>query len=101
MCYEKDSEPNTGGSLNLETILIELKEKRRALETAIAALESLKRRYRQKGTRRRGRKGISAQSKSKHRIPDTWAKAAVGAGSGEVIPFPAERRRVRLGRDSS
>lgn len=87
--------------MNLETILVELKEKRRALETAISALEALQRRYRQKGTRTQPRrKRVSAPAKNKTLISDAWTKPAVGANNGELIPFPAVSRRVRAGRNS-
>ena len=86
--------------MTIDRILIDLKAKRRALDTAIAALESLQKRHRERGGPGH-KKHYSASAKSPSLPLKTWVKAAVGAGSGELIPFPAGGRRARSGRDTS
>lgn len=88
--------------MNLETILSELREKRRTLDAAITALESLQKQHRQEGTPSPTRRKRSSAAPVKKRVvADTQTKAAVGASSGELIRFPAVGRRVRVGRGSS
>ncbi len=89
------------GTLSLETILIELKAKRRALNAAITLLESLRRKSRQKTTRSVARrKHLSARAAIKGNTLPVWEKAVADGSNGALIPFPAAIRGPRRGRSS-
>lgn len=82
--------------MKIERILSDLRAKQRALETAISALESLQKKERMAGTLNATRKRNSpAWPRKKRETADISTKAAVGANSGELIPFPAVSRRTR------
>lgn len=87
--------------MDLQTILTDLKEKKRALEAAIAALESLQKKYGFRGARAGMRKkGLSAERGKSRPRAESWAKVTMGSRAGQVISFPGTRSRVRLERDS-
>jgi hypothetical protein len=86
--------------LRLETILVELKREKRALETAIAALESLQKcQRRPRATSRRAKCAVAAAA-NKRRIPEIQMQTVVGLGGGQLIPFPGAKR-FRRGKQRS
>ena len=78
--------------MRLETILRELKEKKRALESAIMALESLQKNQRRSDTRTFKRaKSAVRTSKNRRRVSEIGTQV-LGSGGGQVLPFPSVRR---------
>jgi hypothetical protein len=82
--------------LRLEKILIELKRRKRALEEAIAALESLKKHYRRAGTQRPARvKRAEVAARNKKRTLNARTQASAAVSGGQLIPFPGAKRSRR------
>ncbi|HVO63883.1 MAG TPA: hypothetical protein VMT53_23375 [Terriglobales bacterium] len=84
--------------MRLEKILVELKRKKHALEEAIAALESLKKHYRQADKQRPTRaKRAEVAGRNNKRILDAQTQTAAAIGGGQLIPFPGAKpsRRSR------
>lgn len=80
--------------LRLETILIELKRKKRALEAAIVALERLQKQRRPGAPTPKRTKCARTATKGK-RIPEITMQTAVGLGGGQLIPFPGAKSSRR------
>jgi hypothetical protein len=97
---DRSDDPNLEESLRLETILTELKRKKRALESAIAALERLQD-QRRPGTRTsKGTKSAVRAARCKRRIPEIAMQTAAGSGRGQLIPFPGAKRSGKVGQGS-
>jgi hypothetical protein len=81
--------------LRLETILIELKRKKRALEAAIGALERLQKQRRPGTPTSKRTKCARIAATNTRRIPEITMQTAVGLGGGQLIPFPGAKRSRR------
>lgn len=83
--------------MRLEAILMELNRKKRALEAAIMALESLRKHKRRPrtGTQRRKKSSVAAAADSKRPNSEMGRQVAVGSRGGQVIPFPKAKRSRR------